>query len=283
MTAPQAALSAAGSARSATQRICALLLILVVLGAGALLVRMTLGYISAVPALRIMQQWEYEKYRTVEEEEAGAPATDASPEQALPASPFVLDGEEWDVALQSLQRAIRLSPDNPELHANLGRLYQYRFDDNALPLESLHHDANRARDAFRQAAYLRPTWSYHWWDLARTEYRLQRTHTEDFARALNNTVRFGPWLEDVQLFATDLGLEHWDSLDAGSRQIALGNIDRGLQRNPEIVLDIVATYDAWASLCEQAEASARPLVELPAYCADPALRTPALLGPGTPL
>ncbi len=250
-------------------RILAVVGVLGLCYAGALVVRDALAAFSAVPALSLMQEWEQRKMAMLES--ATIPAGPSTSEPI--AETFSPDDAEWRYAHDSLERAIQLAPGNPELYANMGRLYQYKFEDNHLPLEEISASANSALEAFYRAAQLRPTWPYHWWDIARTEYVLQRSQSAEFRQALDNSVRFGPWLNDVQLFAADLALEHWESLGAESRQLALANLDRALQRSPEFVPDIVAAYQAWEPLCEQAGlAAAQPLEQLRAYCADEDLR-----------
>lgn len=266
--------------RTRRQRMLALLLIVGLLYAGGLLVKDVLASLSAVPALQLMQHWERERYsRSNEAMEGSAVGMSGEASQELAgevAEPpaFVPDPGEWELARSAMERAVALAPGNPEWHANLGRLLQFRFEDDTLPLEESVAYAERALVSFRQAARLRPTWSYHWWDIARTEYVLQRAHTEDFIQALDNSVRFGPWLEDVQLFAADLALEQWRHLGPDSRTIALANLDRALQRNPEITPGIVSSYDAWPSVCTSLgeRGSSAELVQLAAYCADPSLR-----------
>lgn len=253
--------------------------------AGILVIRDSAASIYAVPAFQLMDEWQQEKNEM--EAQAVAEAMElqsrqAAPGQttppAMPEIPFSPPEQDWQTARKALNRAVALSPGNPELHANLGRLYQFTFEDLNLPLEALSENAEKAQTAFRQAARLRPTWAYHWWDIARTDYVLQRTHTQEFRQALNNTVRFGPWFEDVQLFATDMAVEHWALLDGQSRSLALANINRALSRNPEIVASIVDSYEAWEPLCQangsEANAESADARHLTAYCEHPELRSP---------
>ncbi|GAB3274036.1 hypothetical protein [Parahaliea aestuarii] len=253
-------------------------LLVAIAGAAALVVRDTLGAIASVPAMSLMEQWQ----QAALEAEAAAVAV---AEEAATDSPPTLDTiaplatvtytpseNDWQLARSSLDNALQLAPDNPELHANLGRLYQFRFENNNLPLDTISESAGHAAAAFQRAAQLRPTWPYHWWDVARTEYVLQRAPGPAFRQALDNVVRFGPWLEDVQLFATDLALEHWPALDASSHQLALQNIDRALQRNPDIVSAMLASYAAWSEVCSSGERQDAALDHLRDYCQSPELR-----------
>ncbi|MFV8818157.1 hypothetical protein [Haliea sp. E17] len=261
--------------RISTVERCLALVLIAGLGYATLsVIRDTLASLYAVPALQLMQEWDLANVVQPQAGDIAPPGASAGgPGGDAPIASFSPDEAEWQLAYAALQRAINLAPGNPELYANLGRLYQFKFEDNSLPLEDIDASAHEASTAFNMAARLRPTWPYHWWDIARTEYVLQRSHLADFRRALDNGVRFGPWLRDVQLFSADLALEHWDTLGTESRQLALANFDRALVRSPEFVPDIIAAYDAWDMLCQQAEGLAPQLPTLPVYCADPDLRT----------
>ncbi|TXS89902.1 hypothetical protein FV139_19445 [Parahaliea maris] len=244
--------------------------------AGALVVREAAAAIYAVPALQLMEQWQEDRVaaQAVAMAEAarasmaaGHSAEDGAELSVSPEEvPFSPDPRDWDTARAALEKALALAPGNPELHANRGRLYQFRFEDRSLPLDDIRRGAEQALASFEQAASLRPTWPYHWWDIARTEYVLQRTYQPEFYRALDNVTRFGPWLEDVQLFAADLALEHWGDLQAESRTLALANIDRALGRNPEIASSMVASYQAWDPVCEASRQASGDYLQIAQYC-----------------
>lgn len=256
--------------------------------ASVLVVREAAAAIYAVPALQIMEQWQED--RVIAQAEAVAEATRASMAgdpsaeggEAVSVSPedvpFSPDPADWETARASLEKALALAPGNPELHANLGRLYQFRFEDRSLPLDEIRNGAELALASFEQAARLRPTWPYHWWDIARTEYVLQRTYQPEFYQALDNVTRFGPWLEDVQLFAADLALEHWGELQPASRALALANIDRALTRNPEIATSIVASYQAWEPVCEASRQAGSAYLQITEYCTAPEMPSAGLPG-----
>jgi len=252
--------------------------------ASVLVVRDAMGSIYSVPALQLMEQWQQQRYAAqaaaVAEASRTGRADDPASNAALIAqvieeTPFSPDPGDWEIARASLDRAIALAPGNPELHANRGRLYQFRFEDRNLQLDAIREGAETALGSFTEAARLRPTWPYHWWDIARTGYVLQRTFSPQFYQALDNTSRFGPWLNDVQLFAADLALEHWDTLAPDSRALALDNIDRALVRSPEIVTGIVAEYAAWEPVCDAGPGSGRDYLQLNDYCASAELRSGA--------
>lgn len=264
------------NSRTLTQRFAVIAVAIILIYAAVQVARGAMASLAAVPALGIMADWEEEKL-------ARSMEATPTPGEPVPEPVFSPPAEEWKAARDAIGRALALSPGNPELHANLGRLYQYRFEDGSQPLEQVHEDAELALAAFRRAASLRPTWPYHWWDIARAEYVLQRSTGPDFRRALNNTVRFGPWLDDVQLFAADLALEHWEILDDASRQLALANLDRALARSPDIAPEIIASYDARDTLCGP---GLEALPRLSRYCTEapplPPASAPSLLSPPAP-
>ena len=200
-------------------------------------VRAGLAELYAMPATRLMDQWQ-----------------DAVDELEYTEEVFLPDETAWQGVLHNLERAAQLAPANPAYQAELGRLFQFKLQDEALEVETIEALNTTVLGHYQKAAYLRPTWPYYWWDIALAEYDSYHTHTETYQEALQNAARFGPWVTDVQHFVAEMSLETWESLDAATRLVALDNFERALQRQEDDVIDLFDDYDAWDSLCSNAGA-----------------------------
>jgi len=119
--------------------------------------------------------------------------------------------DQWRQAVDALNSALRLTPENPSLHDHLGTAYDLGSTAFS-PGGKWSVYAEFALLHFRQAAGLRPVSPYSWANVAKTKFRLGQADDELF-RALTLAMRLGPWEPGVQIIASDLGLALWDRLD----------------------------------------------------------------------
>ena len=105
---------------------------------------------------------------------------------------------EESVEISQLRRALRLDPDNPQLHHRLGLVYSFSRSDNNLP-EALRQ--------IQRATELNPHRAIYWLSLASTCDSLRDTACAD--RALDNALRLSPmtprlhWIAANRYLLTD--------------------------------------------------------------------------------
>lgn len=201
-------------------------------------VREGLAWLYALPANQLMDQWQLQ-----------ADALENATEENTEAATFAPNPAEWQAVLTNAQQALAMAPNNPVYYANLGRLYQFKLNDKNLDIRDIEEAGAKSLQYFEKAAQLRPTWVYYWWDIALTEYELFHDHTATYHNALQNITRYGPWIDAAQLFSADLALETWYSLNPITKQYALDNIDRALQRQAKAIIEVIEQHTAWNIIC----------------------------------
>jgi hypothetical protein len=169
---------------------------------------------------------------------------------------------------RSLNRGLIFAPGTPEYLSSLGWLQQERMelgeavpgDDDWRRLSAL------AYDSYTKAAVQHPTWPYDWADIALELYRQERFDSPKYHQALVNAARFGPWKNDIQIIVAELALDTWGELAPTARQAALAAIDRGVRRQPGVMLGIIDASPARAAMCSAAVAVTAALPYLRAEC-----------------
>ncbi len=133
--------------------------------------------------------------------------------------------------------AVWLDPLDPDHRQGLARVLELKAarlppgDAGARPL------LNQAVDLYRSAAQARPSWPYTWLYLARVKARLGALDA-DFALALVNASRRGPWDARVQAQLLELAIPLWELLRPDSRDVAALALQRGVEARPAEVLEI---------------------------------------------
>ena len=175
------------------------------------------------------------------------------------AADFRISEAEWQAVYDSISRADELMPGNPQYLDNLGWLEQIKLGQlaDALDIEQVDAHVRAAENHYRGALAARPTWPYYWGNLALEEYRRGDFDTEQYSVALANAARFGPWKDDTQRLVADLGSDTLEFLSPRARREVLLNLERGLNRQSDAMLEIV--YD-WEFVCKTAKV---PDISLP--------------------
>jgi hypothetical protein len=168
----------------------------------------------------------------------------------------------------SLNRGLAFAPDTPEYLINLGWLQQYRMavDEESLDDAEWLRLSTLAYESYAQAAAQRPTWPYDWGDMALEQYRQRRFDGAEYNQALVNVARFGPWKDDSQVIVAELALDTWEYLRPEARQATLATIDRGLRRQPGVMIEIIEAYPGWPTVCSPDEGFSAELPYLQAEC-----------------
>lgn len=114
-------------------------------------------------------------------------------------------------------KALALTPDDPQLLEDLGRLYDQRVQH--LGRDSIAARAFRQQSLayYRQAALARPTSPFAALAVASLKLKLGEVDRE-FSFFLGRGFDSGPWEPRVQLFAINLGLAAWQALPEAQRQ-----------------------------------------------------------------
>ena len=182
---------------------------------------------------------------------------------AQPAKDFLQDKRDADVALTetewqavhaNLRQSLGLSPNDPDILSELGRLHRIKLEQEALDPMEIERHGNLAIDYYERAARLRPAWPWVWVSLAHVRWELYQDSGDAYHQALIHAMHFGPWEGGVQSWVVDLALDTWGSLSPGASHAVLAMIDRSLERTPE-VLDAIIDSE-WQTLCKAASPAA---------------------------
>ncbi len=167
---------------------------------------------------------------------------------------MTLTETEWQAIHANLRQSLGLSPNDPDILSELGRLHRIQLEQDALDPMAIERHGNLAIDYYERAARLRPAWSWVWISLAHVRWELYQDSDNDYHQALIHAIHFGPWESGVQYWVVDLALDTWESLSPGASHAVLAMIDRSLERAPA-VLDAIVDAE-WQTLCKAASPAA---------------------------
>ncbi|QLC74724.1 hypothetical protein LPB260_14170 [Pseudomonas sp. LPB0260] len=156
----------------------------------------------------------------------------------------------WVIAQGAAQRAVDWYPAANGDHLDrLGRIYswwQFRHPYGD-PLAEVSRRA--ALETYRAATAARPAWPYSWERLAHTKLYLQQFDGE-FAHALNEARRLGPWRIGVNRELAAIGLSAWAQLDEKQRQASLESARRVAAYGPAEAKRLLELAEATGHLDE---------------------------------
>ena len=132
---------------------------------------------------------------------------------------------DWLSYRSNLEQALCLNPTNAELHRHLGLVIQAPYTSFQLGHKEALEARKNALKYYREAISLRPTWPYHYSDLALVKFRLLEID-EEFYDAMYASMEFGPWEPDIQRVIAEIGMVLWNILEAKERQFVLDTIRR---------------------------------------------------------
>jgi len=184
---------------------------------------------------------------------------------------FKVSAAEWHAIEDTVVKADRLMPGNPQYLEALALLHQLELSqlNNELSNEEINRHAQAAEAYFNQAIENRPTWPYYWGNLALEHFLRENFAADEFSFALANAARFGPWQNDTQRLVIDLGSQTWDFLTPAARLELILAVERGLHRQHENTIQLVSNSAAWRQICAASDASPDlPLPHVRALCAE---------------
>lgn len=141
---------------------------------------------------------------------------------------------EWQRAARDMERAMFLSPSNPDYLMRMARLHMWR--EYAAPEgdPAAASDRHAALKYLREAVRKRPAWPLGWADIALVKRRAGELDDE-FVQALTQAVRSGPWEPGVNRAVAEAGLAAWASLGKEMRTEVIQAVRRGMTSEPEAI------------------------------------------------
>ena len=159
-----------------------------------------------------------------------------------------------DIAIATIQSAIKHTPNNAEYREYLARLYflsaidVYNKDNNNL--KAFRDDLVNAYIQHKTALKHRPQWPYSWANLALIKAHLQQFDNE-FANAIINAEKFGPWEIASNQAIAMAGLTGWRKISADLQTKTVTAIERIYQQKKQIAKDLISNYNLKSQICEK--------------------------------
>ena len=122
-----------------------------------------------------------------------------------------LDAARVDELHAQMIRAVALDPGNPRIEFELANLLFIHPDNRNFADPAVIARRTEIRDRNARVVQLRPTYELAWGNLALARLQLSQLD-EPFFTALELSLRYGPWNQDVQMNAIRLGLLAWPVL-----------------------------------------------------------------------
>jgi tetratricopeptide (TPR) repeat protein len=145
------------------------------------------------------------------------------------------DANAWQEVSDSLQRALRFDPDNPEYLNSKATLYLYKgrlYERQSQQAE----EANReALSLYRHLVTLRPAWPLYWAGLINIKYSLWEVD-EEMQEALRNAARLGPLFKSNQKIILRAGFHGWPFIDIETKEAVNDILQRAMQIQPEQII-----------------------------------------------
>jgi hypothetical protein len=159
----------------------------------------------------------------------------------------------WQVAHAAAQRAIDLYPAaDGDRFDRLGRIHSWQQFRQPYAAPAASDSRRAALEAYRAAVAARPTWPYSWARLAHSKLYLQEFDSE-FAHALSEAFRLGPWRIGVNRELAEIGFSAWPHLNHSQRQATLESARRSVahsQAEAQHLLAIAQHTNTVQHLCD---------------------------------
>ena len=184
----------------------------------------------------------------------------------------------WQVAEGAMQRGIAWYPAKNGAYAEQqGYMWQWRaYSANMTPANRKESQQN-ALQAFRQATQLRPTWPYAWSGLAYAKM-VAGEHDQEFNRAMQQAVHYGPTRIGINRRVAEIGLISWPQLDAQLRALTLEQARytaRYGRANRKSMFSLATEINRVDLLCDYLQDGLKPCAPLPEASSAPSHSTSA--------
>jgi len=154
--------------------------------------------------------------------------------------------DEYLVAQSHLEKSLSLTPGDPGVSEDLGRLHELRT--RALRGTDSAAELGVAMDYLRRSLRARPTSPYTWANLAFVKSRLG-TLDDEFYHSVQNAALLGPWEPEVQLLLADIGFRYWNRIPKTAQETIHAAIGRGLKRQDAKLFDLASRYGRMDVMC----------------------------------
>ncbi|MFZ0257144.1 MAG: hypothetical protein WAN46_16190 [Gammaproteobacteria bacterium] len=189
-----------------------------------------LADLYATEGQRLLDEWLVTEWLVAAEQAEAEKDSAIRPEFALP--------PKWlrEQVQRFMSLAARLDPFNSAAVNTLGYLHEARSAEEDRVVQP-----EEAIDCYRRATALRPAAADGWTSLTRLKLE-QGALDEELAVGMQTVLMLGPWDKSVQLTILEAALPAWQALSAELRSTLRSSVDRGLQTDPAIVMDLVEEY-----------------------------------------
>jgi len=147
----------------------------------------------------------------------------------------------WGEARNTLVQALVLTPDDPQIHENLGYLYGLRALSSKDIPELYQAMLGQAQAYYRNAARLRPMSPHPWANIALASPYLGDTGASLWD-AFDRAMAYGQRQPAVQVTLAELGFARWGELTEPRRSQLLAMVNQALPHSKSPLLDIAKRY-----------------------------------------
>ncbi len=161
---------------------------------------------------------------------------------------ITLEDKDWDRLRANLSKAVKLDPNNPEIHEKLAYVIEGRFFNVVSKEPKAQIVRLLALEHYRKSVHLRPVWPYAWANVASIKYRLGQIDDE-FFEALHNVVKFGAWEPGLQRLVVELWINELKAFPQEEHQFVLEVVSRALEKQPNRILDLIRKKGLLGLIC----------------------------------
>jgi tetratricopeptide (TPR) repeat protein len=145
------------------------------------------------------------------------------------------DANAWQEVFDSLQRALRFDPNNPEYLDSIATLYRYKARLYKRQSPQAEKANRKALAHYRHLVTLRPAWPLYWAGLINIKYTLWEVD-EEMQEALRNAARLGPLFKSNQKIILRAGFHGWPFIDIETKEAVNDILQRAMQIQPEQII-----------------------------------------------
>ncbi len=160
-----------------------------------------------------------------------------------------LEKSQWDLAFNSLSKALELVPNHADYLEAMASLYQWQV----LLFEHNQSEAIRTLQQsklfYHRAIEQRPAWPYAWANYALAKHQLNEIDNR-YINALQRAVALGAWEPEVQIVIAKATLPRWDELNKSLQQLVVDTTFRALHSfDSKEYVNVLKDYNKLSVLC----------------------------------
>lgn len=147
----------------------------------------------------------------------------------------------WGEARNTLMQALTLTPDDPQLHENLGYLYGLRALSSKDIPELYQAMLGQAQVYYRNATRLRPMSPHPWANIALASH-YRGDAGASLWDAFDRAMAYGQREPSVQVMLAEVGFARWGELTEPRRSQLLAMVNQALPHSKGTLLEIARRY-----------------------------------------